>query len=112
MRENLPMSEHHPAKGEVSKDAGLEVVRAYHEQELGRLAERVRAALTRLDAGEIDVFEFDSLVHQYKKAAQQLWGFCNAGTGRFEATARIIEEERERGEATDWWWELAAPRRR
>jgi hypothetical protein len=51
-----------------------------------------------LDAGEINVFEFDSLVHQYKKAAQQLWGFCNGRWGRFGVTARIIEDdERERG---------------
>ena len=105
------MSEGHTATGKHDEEPALAVVRAYHEQELRQLIEHVRDALARLDAGEIDVFEFDSLVHQYHKAAQQLWGFCNGRRGRFDVTARIIEEERERGEAPNWW-ELAAPRRR
>ena len=83
----------------------------YHAEELARLVEHLRGELARLDADQIDVFEFDDVVYQYKKAAQKLWSFCNSGHGRFGYVARLIEEEREQGGVTDWWG-LAAPRRR
>ncbi|MCA1697983.1 MAG: hypothetical protein LC790_03395 [Actinobacteria bacterium] len=38
----------------------------YHEAELQRLVERVRDGLARYDAGEIDAFELDDLIHHYK----------------------------------------------
>jgi hypothetical protein len=56
-------------------------VAGYDENQLLILVAHVRSALARLDAGEIDVFEFDAVAHQYKKAAQSLWSFCN-GTER------------------------------
>lgn len=95
--------------------AGWEAARTrvagYHEAQLLILVAHVRGALARLDAGEIDVFEFDDVAHQYKKAAQKLWSFCN-GTGRDIAmAARILQEEESRGEQRDWW-QLAAPRQR
>ncbi len=40
--------------------------------------EHVREGLARYDAGEIDAFELDELIHHYKRATQKLWSFCTA----------------------------------
>ena len=94
---------------EESFEAAVARVGRYHEQQLLSLVERVREALGRLDAGEIDVFEFDALVHQYKRAANDLWKTCSVGGEQLRRIARAIAEDE--GEPTDWW-DLAAPKRR
>jgi hypothetical protein len=83
-------------------------VGAYHERELRRLVEHLRAALARLESGELDVFEFDALAYQYKKAARDLWKFCSQGGSDMRRAARRIGEiETGVGERIDWW-QLAA----
>lgn len=62
-------------------------VASYHEDQLSIVVAHVRSALGRLDAGDIDVFEFDDVVHQYKKAAQKLWSFCG-GTSAISHSPR------------------------
>ena len=94
---------------EESFEAAAARVARYHEQQLLALVERLRDALRRLDAGEIDVFEFDALVHQYKRAANKLWQTCSVGGQQLRRIARVIAEDE--GEPTDWW-ELAAPKQR
>jgi hypothetical protein len=44
-----------------------------NEQQLRALLERARDGFARLDAGEIDAFELDELIHRYKRAARELW---------------------------------------
>ncbi len=56
--------------------AAREEIARYHKEQLRRLLERVREGLSRMDAGEIDPFELDDLVHRYKRSAQKLWSFC------------------------------------
>jgi hypothetical protein len=85
-------------------------VAAYHEAELAALIERLRLGLQRLDAGEIDVFEFDDLVHRYKRSAQKLWSFCTGGGSDIRRAARALELAESEGETFDWW-EAAAPKR-
>ncbi len=94
---------------EESFAAAVARVGRYHEQQLLLLTEHVREGLRRLDAGEIDVFEFDAQVHQYKRAANSLWKTCSVGGEQLRRIARVIAEDD--GEPTDWW-ELAAPERR
>lgn len=53
-----------------------EIIAAYHQEQLRALLEHVREALTKLDAGELDEFEVDDLIHRYNRAAKQLWMFC------------------------------------
>jgi hypothetical protein len=57
------------------------LIAAYHKQQLGLLLERVREGFVRLDAGEIDVFELDELIHRYKRSAAELWKFCGSSGG-------------------------------
>jgi hypothetical protein len=71
----------------------------------------VRAGFARYDAGEIDAFELDELIHHYKRATQKLWSACVGGGRHVEGMARRIEWEAVHGEPTDWW-ALAEPRRR
>jgi hypothetical protein len=73
----------------------------YHERELRALLEHVRGGFARLDAGEIDAFELDELIHRYKRSARELWKFCNLSG--VEAAAWLIEDGRQRGEEADWW---------
>jgi hypothetical protein len=44
----------------------------YHEEQLGLLLEHVREGFARLDAGEIDAFDLDELIHRYKRSARAL----------------------------------------
>jgi hypothetical protein len=85
-------------------------VGAYHEAELARLIGHVREGLARYDAGEIDAFELDDLIHHYKRAAQKLWTFCTGGGAHVHATATMLEWLREQDELPDWW-EQGTPRR-
>jgi hypothetical protein len=52
--------------------AARQLVGEYHERELARLLERVREGFTRFDAGELDAFELDELIHRYKRSAREL----------------------------------------
>jgi hypothetical protein len=97
-----------PSKAE--RRAARAAVGAYHEAELARLLEYVREGLARYDAGEIDAFELDDLIHHYKRATQKLWSFCTGGGTHVYSTARTLDWLRERGELPDWW-EQATPRR-
>jgi hypothetical protein len=97
-----------PSKAE--RRAARAAVGAYHEAELARLIEHVRKGLERYDAGEIDAFELDELIHHYKRATQKLWTFCTGGGAHVYSTARTLEWLREEGELPDWW-EQATPRR-
>src|SRR5919109_2581060 len=66
-----------PSKAE--RRAARAAVGAYHEAELARLLEHVREGFERYDAGEIDAFELDELIHHFKRATQKLWSFCVGG---------------------------------
>jgi hypothetical protein len=83
---------------------------SYHQTQLRALLERVRDGLARLDAGEIDEFDLDDLIHHYKRSATELWKFCGSSGGQWERAASMLTYLRERGDEPDWW-EAGAPRR-
>jgi hypothetical protein len=99
-----------PEPSKVERRAARAAAGAYHEAELKRLFEHVREGIARYDAGEVDAFELDDLIHQYKRASQKLWSFCTGGGSQVYSTAKMLEWQREQGELTDWW-DLAEPRR-
>jgi hypothetical protein len=76
---------------------------AYHEEQLRALLERVREGFARLDAGEIDVFELDDLIHHYKRAARELWKFCGSTGSEWERAASMLAYLREQDDEPDWW---------
>jgi hypothetical protein len=78
-----------PSKAE--RRAARAAVGAYHEAELARLIEHVREGLARYDAGELDAFELDDLIHHYKRATQKLWSFCSGGGSQIYSTAKALE---------------------
>jgi PAS domain-containing protein len=88
-----------------------ELVAAYHDEQLRALLERVRDGFARLDAGEIDAFDLDDLIHHYKRAARELWKFCGSSGSEWERAARSLAFWREQGEEPEWW-EAGAPRHR
>jgi hypothetical protein len=90
----------------AERRAARAAVGAYHDAELARLLEHVREGLARYDAGEIDAFELDDLIHHYKRAAQKLWSFCTGGSNVYGS----LEWMREQDDLPDWW-EAATPRR-
>jgi hypothetical protein len=93
------------------RKAALEMIGRYHEEQLRSLLERVREGFQKLDDGEIDPFEFDDLIHHYKRSAQKLWSFCNSGGSGGEHAARTLEWNREHVEQDPDWWNLGRPRR-
>jgi hypothetical protein len=78
--------------------AAREVIGSYHEQQLRLLLEHVRDGFARLDAGELDAFGLDELIHHYKRSAQKLWSFCGSSGGGWERAALTLEWWREQGE--------------
>lgn len=64
-------------------------------------------------AGEHDAYDVDEVLHQYSRAARELWKFCwlaGAGAG-VQRTARVLREMEAEGEPVDWW-QLGARRER
>src|SRR5215207_8011692 len=101
------MSEEQSEK--ARRRAARQLVGEYHERELARLLEHVREGFARLDAGEIDAFDLDELIHRYKRSARELWKFCTLSSP--EGAAWAIADASERGEELDWW-AAGEPRRR
>ena len=83
----------------------LAIVGAYYQEHLRSLLEHVREGFARLDAGEVDKFELDDLIHRYKRAAKQLWMFCGSTGSHVLHAAAAIAQMRNRGEERDWWAE-------
>ena len=84
---------------------------AYHETSLAELIEHVREAVGRFEAGEVGAFDVDDVIHQYTKAARELWKFCSVTPSHAGERLRALELSAEEGEAVDWW-EAGARRRR
>ena len=93
------------------RQADRALVGAYHEARLGELVDHVAEAVDRFRAGELDAFAVDDVIHQYHRAARELWKFCWLGGSRagVEFTARALRDLADQGERTDWW-QLGAPR--
>jgi hypothetical protein len=78
--------------------AAREMIGEYHDQQLRPLLDRVRDGFKRLDAGELDPFELDELIHRYKRSAQKLWSFCGSSGSGWERAALHLEGLRDQGE--------------
>jgi hypothetical protein len=100
----------------ADRQAARALVAAYHEARLADLIEHVAEELDRYRAGEVDAYAVDETIHQYHRAAQELWKFCwSGGVGaNTEIVARMLEQLTEAGETVDWWERIPAhrPRRR
>jgi hypothetical protein len=92
--------------------AARETIAAYHEEQLGLLLEHVREGFRRMDAGEIDAFELDELIHRYKRSARELWKFCGQTGSDWVRAVGMLEMLREQGEELPDWWVAGEPRRR
>ena len=88
------------------------VIAVYHQEQLRALLEHVRAGFADLDAGKIDEFDLDDLIHRYKRAAKDLWTFCGSSGGQWLHAARTLAYLREQGEEPDWWARSARERDR
>jgi hypothetical protein len=88
-------------------------VAAYHEAGLARLVDHVGEAIDGYRRGELGVAELDELLHQYQKAARELWKFCwlgGSGSG-VELVAHILDQLAAEGRDVDWWSEAGGPSR-
>lgn len=88
------------------------MIAGYHEEQLRLLLERVRDGFERFDAGEIDAFALDELIHRYQRSARELWKFCGQSGSGWLTAARTLEYLREHGEELPDWWAAGEPRRR
>jgi hypothetical protein len=68
---------------------------------MAELLEHVREGFARYDAGEINAFGLDELIHRYQIAERELWKFCSVSGGRVETAVRMLELWQERGEMPD-----------
>ncbi|HET6910968.1 MAG TPA: hypothetical protein VFH54_16675 [Mycobacteriales bacterium] len=99
------------ASEKAERPAARELVGNYHRAELRKLLDHVRAGFAQLDSGAIDEFELDDLIHQYKRAAANLWSFCGSSGGQWVQAAKSLQYLETAGEPSRDWWEEAAPRR-
>jgi hypothetical protein len=103
---------HGSSTDNAERRAARELIGAYHQEQLRSLLEDVRAGFIGLDAGEIDEFDLDDLIHHYKRSATELWKFCGSSGGQWLQAARMLGYLRERGEEPDWWQAGASRRSR
>jgi hypothetical protein len=96
----------------AQRRADREAVGAYHEHEQTKLLEHVREGFARWDAGAIDAFELDELIHHYHRSSQKLWSMCVGRGAQPSQLARLLEWQAAEGEETDWWDAGASQRRR
>jgi hypothetical protein len=98
----------------TERQAARALVAAYHEARLADLIEHVAEKLDRYRAGEVDAYAVDETIHQYHRAAQELWKFCwSGGVGsNIEIVARTLEQLTEAGETVEWWERIPSHRRR
>ncbi len=89
----------------AKRRAAREVIGAYHQQQLRALLEHIRDGFAQFDAGEIDEFDLDDLIHRYKRAAGELWKFCGNTGGQWLQAANTLAYLREQGEEPNWWAE-------
>jgi hypothetical protein len=87
------------------------IIAAYHDEQLRGLLEHVRDGFARLDAGEIDAFDLDDIIHHYKRSARELWKFCGSSGSQWERAASTLAYWREQDDEPDWW-QAGAPRGR
>jgi hypothetical protein len=89
----------------AERRAARERVGAYHEAELVRLLDHVSAAVDQYRAGEIDANALDETIHQYHRAAQELWKFCfsQGGGTHAEMIADMLERMATEDNTIDWW---------
>lgn len=85
----------------AARQATRELIAAYHQAELRALLEHVRTGFDQLDAGTIDEFELDDLIHHYKRAANELWKFCGSSGGQWLHAANALAYRREQGDEPD-----------
>lgn len=95
----------------AERRAARTLVGDYHAAKLAELIEHVREALARYDAGEIDAFDLDDVIHHHERAARELWKFCVGAGSHVLSAARMLEYWEAEGELPDWW-EAGASRRR
>jgi len=67
------VNEEPAASSKAQRRAERALVGTYHEARLADLLERVRDGFVNYDAGELDAFELDDLIHRYKCATRELW---------------------------------------
>jgi hypothetical protein len=99
-----------PTSERAQRRAAKKAIAAYHEEQLRGLLEHVREGFARLDAGEIDAFELDDIIHHYKCSARELWKFCGSRGSEWVRAVGMLELLREQNDEPDWW-EAGAPRR-
>jgi hypothetical protein len=83
--------------------AARKVVAAYHDEQLRRLLEKVRAGFDALDGGEIAPLDLDELIEHYRRSAGELERFCGSSGSGWERAARALVRLRAEGEQPDWW---------
>ncbi|MBO0744803.1 MAG: hypothetical protein J2P43_07280 [Candidatus Dormibacteraeota bacterium] len=95
----------------AERRAARERVGAHHEAELAKLLAHVRASFDAYEAGSIDAFDLDGVIHHYHRAAQKLYSFCAGSASQVEVVARTLEWLESEGNERDWWEEAASNRR-
>jgi hypothetical protein len=95
----------------AKRSANWDFLVTYHQARLADLLDHVRAGFARFDAGEVDAFGLDEVIHRYQVAARELWKFCSVSGAQVQSAVRTLELWQERGELPDWW-QVAERRRR
>jgi hypothetical protein len=98
-----PESDERRSWAKADRRACRELIATYHQTQLRALLEHVRAGFAQLDAGEIDEFDLDDLIHRYTRSAAELWKFCGSTGGQWQQAANTLSYLREHGEEPDWW---------
>lgn len=95
----------------ADRHAARAAVTAYHEACLSELVSHVAEAIDAHRVGQLTAYDVDEIIHQYHRAARQLWTFCWAAGG-VEVAVGTIERQAAPGNCATDWWDVGAPRGR
>ncbi|MDQ2852891.1 MAG: hypothetical protein M3Y49_19560 [Actinomycetota bacterium] len=82
-----------PDRGQerARRRAARETLAAYHEQQLTLLLDHVRDGFAQMDAGALDAFDVDELIHRYPRStrAVEVLRIQRRGVGNSRSDAGI-----------------------
>ncbi len=89
-------------KGE--RAAARAQIAQYHERKLAALQATVAAAFQQCQAGAVDAFAVDQVIHEYHRQSQELFTFINTyvpSNARLPQLLALIDAEERR----EWSWQ-------
>lgn len=100
-----------PPRSKAERRAVRQRIGAYHAAELAGLLAHLRSAFDEYEAGRIDPFGLDDIIHDCHRAAQKLYDLCVGSSADADRALRTLEWLHSEGNDLALWEEATSDRR-